>query len=512
MKFPSVTEYEDAVSLQRESFKNLDIEFELSNPKAGIWTFGSGQFAVVFKGRIDGENYAIRCFQHSTEQGLKNYSTLSEYLKKKDFPWLSKFVYHDNEIIVGGKTYPVLVMEWVEGLDIHNFISANLNSNYWLLELQKSLITLSENLEKNGIGHGDLQKGNVIVVGENKSLSLKLIDYDGMFVSPMLGQPSLELGKPDIQHPKRNKNIFNEKVDRFSIWLIITAIEAIKYEKNLWKKISEGGYNDDSNFLFTYEDLNKPEESVLFSKLLSSSESSVKEYTLKLKEFCEGDTEKVTKPKILNSVVTEKFDKDFSAVIKTSSELVSEEIINNENEINKEEQKEKEKEFVPGNSDKNTDFKPKSNKKGGKKYDTQDSDDKSNSDKLKLAVKQKNMYLGLFVASIILTLFLLVRYGEGMSDYSNTKRQYEEAYESVQSLKSDLNEMTDSRNAWQRDYYDMKDNRDNWMSDYYDMQGNRDYWQGRADYWYDDRERVVRKWNNHVNSRYCYSRQMCNCW
>ena len=81
MKFPSVTEYEDAVSLQKESFKNLVIEFELSNPKAGIWTFGSGQFAVVFKGRIDGENYAIRCFQHSTEQGLKNYSTLSEFFE-----------------------------------------------------------------------------------------------------------------------------------------------------------------------------------------------------------------------------------------------------------------------------------------------------------------------------------------------------------------------------------------------------------------------------------------------
>ena len=142
MKFSSVTEYEDAVSLQSKSFKKLDIEFELSNPKAGIWTFGSGQFAVVFKGKIDGENYAIRCFQHSTEQGLKNYATLSEYLKKKNFPWLSKFVYHDNEIIVGGKTYPVLVMDWVEGLDIHNFITANLNSNYWLLELQKSLITL----------------------------------------------------------------------------------------------------------------------------------------------------------------------------------------------------------------------------------------------------------------------------------------------------------------------------------------------------------------------------------
>ena len=39
-------------------------------------------------------------------------------------------------------------MDWVEGSDIHEFISDNLHSNYWLLNLQKALVKLSVDLKK----------------------------------------------------------------------------------------------------------------------------------------------------------------------------------------------------------------------------------------------------------------------------------------------------------------------------------------------------------------------------
>ena len=71
MKFPGVAEYEDAISLGKKSFETLDLEFEYSNSLSRIWTHGTGQFAVVFKAKIEGNYYAIRCFQHATEQGLE---------------------------------------------------------------------------------------------------------------------------------------------------------------------------------------------------------------------------------------------------------------------------------------------------------------------------------------------------------------------------------------------------------------------------------------------------------
>ena len=119
-----------------KSFKP-NLSFEMSNPSIRLWTFGAGQFAVAFKGKIKNKIYAVRCFQHATKKGLAKYEILSNYLKDKNIPWLSSFVFYDNEIIIEGKYFPVLLMDWVEGLDIHEFISENLNSNYWLYQLQK---------------------------------------------------------------------------------------------------------------------------------------------------------------------------------------------------------------------------------------------------------------------------------------------------------------------------------------------------------------------------------------
>jgi hypothetical protein len=523
MKFPSVAEYEDTISLGKKSFKTLDVEFDLSNPAARIWTFGVGQFAVVFKAKIDGDYYAIRCFQHATKKGLENYSILSDYLKGKKFPWLSKFIYYDNEITVGSKKYPVLVMDWVEGIDIHDFITENLHSNYWLLQLQKSLISLSDNLEKNGIGHGDFQKGNVIVIKENKKILLKLIDYDGMFVTPMSGQSSIELGKPDIQHPKREKKFFNEKLDRFSIWLIITAIEALKYNKTLWDKISEGGFNDGSNFLFRYEDLHNTTNSKLFSKLLDSPNISVKEYATQLRGLCNGSVEKVLIPKLLDSVKSEEVVDDNVKIVQERLNKIKElrtifgeesgDVEQNQKDKSLSEKKQKEestktkkggKEFDTKDNKQNSGKSTKT-KKGGKEFDTEDVQDKSNTEKLAHTIRLKNMFLGLFVLTSILSIFLIFSYNEKLSDYFSKDRQYNESYKSGQSLKENLDEMTEDRDKWQNDYYTMESNRDSWRSDYYSMKNDKEYW-------YNDRERVVRKWNSHVNSRYCYTTMMCSCY
>jgi len=543
MKFPSVAEYEDTISLGKKSFKTLDVEFDLSNPAARIWTFGVGQFAVVFKAKINGDYYAIRCFQHATKKGLENYSVLSDYLKGKKFPWLSKFIYYDNEITVGSKKYPVLVMDWVEGIDIHDFITENLHSNYWLLQLQKSLISLSDNLEKNGIGHGDFQKGNVIVIKENKKISLKLIDYDGMFVTPMSGQSSIELGKPDIQHPKREKKFFNEKLDRFSIWLIITAIEALKYNKTLWDKISEGGFNDGSNFLFRYEDLHNTTNSKLFSKLLDSPNISVKEYATQLRGLCNGSVEKVIIPKLLDSVKSEE-EVDEIVNVKTielskfkekhaekMAELAEKkQTAKKEKEIKKiTKTKKGGKEFDTKDNKQNSGKSTKT-KKGGKEFDTEDVQDKSNTEKLAHTIRLKNMFLGLFVLTSILSIFLIFSYSEKLSDYFGKDRQYKESYKSVQSLKEDLDVMTEDRNTWKSDYYTMKGYRDSWESDYYTMEGyrntwrsdyytmesNKNYWEGRSEYWnnaYDEWYEAALEYKDERNKYYkCWYNGYSTCY
>ena len=312
MKFPSIINYEKAISLGEKSFANLtNIQFTPSSKigKVTIYTFGAGQFAVVFKAKMSEKNYALRCFQKATKKSLEKYKIVSSYLKKKNLDYFSEFKYYENEIKVEGKYYPVILMEWIDGESIHSYIGKNIKNKKNLSKIQDLLCQLSKDLEKNKIGHGDLQSGNISIINDNGEIKIKLLDYDGIYVPGLSQLESNELGKPDFQHPKRKKEFFNEKIDRFSIWVLLTAIEAIKYDETLWDRISDGGYNDLSNFCFLSEDFRNPNNSKLFDKLINSNHESVEKYAKKLKQFClEEDVSKILKPKILGT--SEKSKKD----------------------------------------------------------------------------------------------------------------------------------------------------------------------------------------------------------
>ena len=99
--------------------------------------------------------------------------------------------------------YPVLKMEWNDGLLLNDFISEHLSNNQVLSSLQEELIDISRNLEQNKIGHGDLQCGNIMVCGSSNDFKIRLIDYDGMYTPYLNGQKSLENGRSEFQHPKR---------------------------------------------------------------------------------------------------------------------------------------------------------------------------------------------------------------------------------------------------------------------------------------------------------------------
>ena len=59
-----------------------------------------------------------------------------------------------------------------------------------LLSLAKVWVRMMADLKAVSIAHGDLQHGNVVVVGDQ----LRLIDYDNMFVPGLAGKQSNECG------------------------------------------------------------------------------------------------------------------------------------------------------------------------------------------------------------------------------------------------------------------------------------------------------------------------------
>lgn len=261
-----------------------------------VYLFGSGAFAAVFKGNINDSNYAIRCFLTAEDETISRYKIICDYLKNIQSSWKTDCEFLENEIQTNGIAYPVLKMEWINGILINQFVSSYITDNNVLNELQKKLVAISDDLEKHKIGHGDLQCGNIIVTGTSSNFQIKLIDYDGMFVPALAYKKSIEKGRSEFQHPKRTMNNFSPEMDRFSFWVMITALEALKYDKTLWREVMQGGFNTLDNFLFTIQDFLNPNQSNLFNRLYNINSTSLNYYLDKLKWFSNSEYSVVTKP------------------------------------------------------------------------------------------------------------------------------------------------------------------------------------------------------------------------
>lgn len=261
-----------------------------------VYLFGSGSYAVVFKVRSEQKTSAIRCFLTTEQENIDRYKIISDHLKTIDTTWKVDCTFLDNEINVEDNLYPVLKMDWIEGQLINQFVSQNLHNNQILSELQAQLVAISDSLEQLNMGHGDLQSGNIMVQQTSTGFQLKLIDYDGMFVPAFRGRKSLENGRTEFQHPKRNPNIFSPLIDRFSFWVMLTALEAIKYDKSLWQEVMQGGFNTLDNFLFTIADFKNPNQSALFHRLKNINNQDVNFYADKLKYFSTSDFTNTEKP------------------------------------------------------------------------------------------------------------------------------------------------------------------------------------------------------------------------
>jgi uncharacterized membrane protein len=279
--FPTLSQYNRVIQQQGSSafctLNNLFFIPARTSP-IKIYSFGSGSYAVVFKALENNKEIAIRCFIGSDDDYVERYRKIDNYLRNIDENWKVNIQFLDNEIKVDGKYYPVLKMDWVDGILLNKYIDNNLYNNDVLSKLQKQFVKISNNLEDNRIAHGDIQCGNIIVKEINGKPIIKLIDYDGLFIPDFGGAKQKERGRTEFQHPNRSSFAFNEKIDRFSFWVILCALEALKFDKTLWKETMQGGFNTLDNMLFEGSDFSNPINSKLFRKLSNLNQPSLNFY------------------------------------------------------------------------------------------------------------------------------------------------------------------------------------------------------------------------------------------
>ena len=235
MQYPLMSEYVSAI---RDASENLD---KLAHLVPVLDDHGepyrsSGAFAVVFKMKDEqtGKCYALKCFTEEQEGRAEAYRQIADELEFVDSSCITSVKYLDKEIFVDSSCeedeFPVLLMDWIDGETMENYIAENYQDNYAMAMLCYRFCKMAAWLRSQPFAHGDIKPDNIMVRPDG---NLTLVDYDGMFVSAMKGQKSPTVGTKDFCHPLRTVDDFDETIDDFSLASIALSLKAISMNSTL---------------------------------------------------------------------------------------------------------------------------------------------------------------------------------------------------------------------------------------------------------------------------------------
>ena len=272
MQYPLISEYVRAI---QDASNNLD---KLAHLVPVLDDHGepyrsSGAFAVVFKMKDEqtGKCYALKCFTEEQEGRAEAYRQIADELEFVDSSYITSVKYLDNEIFVDSSCeedeFPVLLMDWIDGETMENYIAENYQDNYAMAMLCYRFCKMAAWLRSQPFAHGDIKPDNIMVRPDG---NLTLVDYDGMFVPAMKGQKSPTIGTKDFSHPLRTVDDFNETIDDFALASIALSLKAISLRPSLLDE-----YGGADRLLFSvedYRDLSNSNVFVSLSELLGDTD------------------------------------------------------------------------------------------------------------------------------------------------------------------------------------------------------------------------------------------------
>ena len=272
MQYPLISEYVRAIQDATDNLGELAHLVPVLDDHGEPYR-NSGAFAVVFKMKDEqtGKCYALKCFTEEQEGRAEAYRQIADELEFVNSSYITSVKYLDKEIFVDSSCeedeFPVLLMDWIDGETMENYIAENYQDNYAMSMLCYRFCKMAAWLRSQPFAHGDIKPDNIMVRPDG---SLTLVDYDGMFVPAMKGQKSPTIGTKDFSHPLRTVDDFDETIDDFALASIALSLKAISLKPSL---LDEYGAAD--RLLFSaedYRDLSKSKVLAALQELMNDEE------------------------------------------------------------------------------------------------------------------------------------------------------------------------------------------------------------------------------------------------
>ena len=299
MSWPRPGDYQSALEFPARSLRDPALAaccvpdralFDLPLPIAGA---NAHVYRLVAP---EGVERAIRLFLKDSPARAARYAILERALSPSRLPtWFVPFGWQPEGIWAAGAWRPLLVMDWVRGVDLGQAVERSLGRPEGIRRLADLWRQTVQSMLALGVAHGDLQRGNVLVVDGTDAL--RLIDYDALWGPPIERLPpelqSTEAGHPAFQHPRGTAS--GAAADRFAALLIYVALRALAVAPEIWYRLDNG-----DNLLFRPEDLATPQSGRAFPVLREALKTFPVErgYVQRLEVACRGVPEQV--PSVLS--------------------------------------------------------------------------------------------------------------------------------------------------------------------------------------------------------------------
>ena len=264
MQYPLISEYVRAIQDATDNLGELAHLVPVLDDHGEPYR-NSGAFAVVFKMKDEqtGKCYALKCFTEEQEGRAEAYRQIADELEFVNSSCITSVKYLDKEIFVDSSCeedeFPVLLMDWIDGETMENYIAENYQDNYAMAMLCYRFCKMAAWLRSQPFAHGDIKPDNIMVRPDG---NLTLVDYDGMFVPAMKGQKSPTIGTKDFSHPLRTVDDFDETIDDFALASIALSLKAISMNSKLLDT-----YGASDRLLFSENDYRNPSSCKAISAL-----------------------------------------------------------------------------------------------------------------------------------------------------------------------------------------------------------------------------------------------------
>lgn len=239
MAYPTIEQYQTALQHPNTAFTDPQLAAgRIKSTNLGLPLVASGGFALTYALEVVGKKFAVRCFHREAKDIERRYTAISNKLRTLSSSYFVAFEFQAKGVRLHSATYPLVKMAWADGETLGQFVESNYQNKAKLTNLLGALSQLAAYLESQGIAHGDLQEGNLMVADEGRKI--QLIDYDGMFVPEVAALGGSELGHRDYQHPRRATAHFGPRIDRFSFIVLNLCLRALCIKPSLWNQSQSG--------------------------------------------------------------------------------------------------------------------------------------------------------------------------------------------------------------------------------------------------------------------------------